>query len=365
VNQEILHVVGARPNFPKAAPVLHALERRGARQVLIHTGQHYDDALSEAFFRDLAIPHPDINLAIGSGTHAGQTAAIMVGLEAIVFERRPALIVVYGDVNSTVAAALVASKLGIPVAHVEAGLRSFDRTMPEEINRIVTDRLADLLFVTSRDAIDHLRAEGVPREHIHFVGNPMIDTLLAHIDSFDPESQRARLGLPPEYAVATMHRPGNVDSDEAAAMVVRALHEVAGLVPIVIPVHPRGRASLERAGLLGHPGIIAVDPMPYTDFLGLVRGARLVITDSGGLQEETTVLGVACLTMRPNTERPVTITHGTNQLVTPAGLMAAARQVLGNGAPLDLRIPELWDGSAGERIAEVLWAYTRDIQEAK
>jgi UDP-N-acetylglucosamine 2-epimerase (non-hydrolysing) len=350
----VLHVTGARPNFPKAAPVIRALGGLGVRQQLVHTGQHYDEKMSDVFFRQLGLPEPDLNLGVGSGSHAHQTAAIMIGLEDLMLADRPLLVVVYGDVNSTVAAALVGAKLGVPSAHVEAGLRSFDLTMPEEINRMVTDRLADLLFATSPDAIAHLGREGVAAERIHLVGNPMIDTLLANLDRFDVDAARAAAGVGDRYAVATLHRPANVDDPADAAGLSQALHAVADQVPVVIPLHPRGRASLERAGLFGHPGIQVIDPLGYVEFMGLVRGAQAVITDSGGVQEETTILGVPCLTVRPNTERPVTITHGTNRLVTREGLPDAAKAVLAAGRATTWPVPPLWDGQAGQRIAAVI-----------
>ncbi len=359
----LIHVTGARPNFPKAAPVIAALAGLpgpGVEQLLVHTGQHYDDRLSRVFFDELGLPDPDLNLGVGSGSHAVQTAAVMVGLEELFLARRPALVVVYGDVNSTLAAALVAAKLQIPVAHVEAGLRSFDLSMPEEVNRRITDQLAQLLFVTSAEAIGHLAREGVPAAAIHFVGNPMIDTLLAHLDAFDPAAARAAVGLPPagDYLVATLHRPANVDDPVLVGPLVSVLNKAAERLPLVIPLHPRGRAALEAAGLATSGGVIVTDPQPYTAFLGLVRGAAAVITDSGGVQEETTVLGVPCLTMRPNTERPVTITHGTNRLVTVDGVLAALDEVLHApattrpAAPSDR--PPLWDGAAGPRIAAVV-----------
>ncbi|MBT0770350.1 UDP-N-acetylglucosamine 2-epimerase (non-hydrolyzing) [Kineosporia sp. J2-2] len=352
-----MHVTGARPNFPKAAPVLEALRGR-VNQVLVHTGQHYDDRLSRVFFDELGLPEPDIDLGAGSGSHAAQTAAVMVGLEEVFTRQRPDLVVVYGDINSTLAATLVAAKLLIPVAHVEAGLRSFDMTMPEEVNRRVTDQLSDLLLVTSADAVGHLAREGVPADRIHFTGNPMIDTLVKHLDRFDEAAARARHGLTGDYLVATLHRPANVDDPAAVARLVAMLHEVAGRMPVVIPLHPRGRAGLEAAGLSSSTGIVVCEPLPYSAFLGLVRGAAAVLTDSGGVQEEATVLGVPCLTMRPNTERPVTITHGTNRLVTVEGVPAALDQVLGAPAPVrpapPERRPPLWDGAAGRRIAEVI-----------
>ena len=347
----VVHVVGARPNFMKAAPVLRALAARGVEQRLVHTGQHYDDALSAVFFRDLDLPRPDLDLGVGSGSQAGQTAALLVALERAFAELAPALAVVYGDVNSTLAAALVASKTGLPVAHVEAGLRSFDDTMPEEINRRVTDLLSALLFVTSPEGVVNLERTGVAGDTIRFVGNPMIDTLLTHLDRFDPARMRAQLGLPERYAVATVHRPANVDAPEAAARVAAMLRGVAGLLPLVLPLHPRGRPTLEAAGLRSDDRLRIVDPLGYVDFLSLVRGAAFVVTDSGGIQEESTILRVPCLTVRPNTERPITISHGTNRLVAPDEVVPAATAILSGTVPFPEGPPPLWDGAAGERIA--------------
>ncbi|PJI94261.1 non-hydrolyzing UDP-N-acetylglucosamine 2-epimerase [Luteimicrobium subarcticum] len=354
MSRTVLHVTGARPNFPKAAPVMRALADRGIDQILVHTGQHYDDKMSDVFFRELDLPRPDINLGVGSGSHGEQTARIMIELERVFTERRPDLVVVYGDVNSTVAATLVAAKLLIPTAHVEAGLRSFDLTMPEEINRLVTDKLADVLLATSPDAVAHLGNEGVHPDRIHFVGNPMIDTLLAQIDRFDVARARETFGLEGGYVVATLHRPGNVDDPQDVKEMVASLHAVADMAAVVLPLHPRGRARLADAGLFDHPGLHVVEPLGYIDFMGLVRGASFVVTDSGGVQEETTVLGVPCLTLRPNTERPVTITDGTNRLVTRDALPAVAAEVLAAGRPATWPVPALWDGKAGERIARVL-----------
>ena len=352
----VLHVTGARPNFPKAAPVLRALAARGVPQLLVHTGQHYGEQMFEVFFRQLGLPEPDINLGVGSGSHARQTAAIMTGLEDVLTERRPALVVVYGDVNSTVAAALVAAKLQIRVAHVEAGLRSFDATMPEEVNRLVTDRLSDVLLATSADAVAHLGNEGIAPSRIHLVGNPMIDTLLANLDRFDAGAARAAHDLAGRYVVATLHRPANVDRPDDAAALVKGLHAIADQAEVVLPLHPRGRAGLQAAGLFEHPRVRVVDPLGYVEFMGLVRGAAAVVTDSGGVQEETTVLGVPCLTIRPNTERPVTITHGTNRLVTRERMPEAVEAALAAGRPESWPTPPLWDGRAGERIAAVLAA---------
>ena len=356
----IAHVVGARPNFVKAAPVVSALRGRGAHQRVVHTGQHYDDRMSAVFFRDLGLPTPDVDLGVGSGSHATQTAALMVGLEREFTENTPGMVVVYGDVNSTVAAALVAAKLGVPVAHVEAGLRSFDNTMPEEINRRVTDRLSDLCFATSPEAIGHLAAEGVSPDRVHLVGNPMIDTLLGNLDRFDAQALRARLDLPERYVAATLHRPANVDDPDNVARLTARLHEVADVADVVMPVHPRGKAAVDRAGLGDHPRVRLLEPLGYLDFVALTRGAAAVVTDSGGVQEETTILGVPCLTLRPNTERPVTITHGTNQLVTESDLVATLDKVL--DGRVDERIgdtPPLWDGRSGERIASVLTRWSR------
>lgn len=356
--QEIAHVVGARPNFMKAAPVIRALADRGVSQTVIHTGQHYDAAMSDVFFRDLGLPEPDLNLGVGSGSQAGQTAALMVALEKAFAAVRPALAVVYGDVNSTIAAALVASKTGLPLAHVEAGLRSFDDTMPEEINRRVTDLLSELLFVTSAEGVDNLRAAGIPADRIHLVGNPMIDTLLANLERFDPDRMRSELGLNGgPYAVATLHRPANVDSPEAAARIVAAVNGLAELVPLVLPLHPRGRPTLEAAGLASSDRLRVVEPLGYVDFISLVRGAAIVLTDSGGIQEETTILGVPCLTVRPNTERPITISHGTNRLVTPEEVVPLARRLLADGLVPPAEPPPLWDGHAGQRIAAIVEAW--------
>ena len=370
----IAHVLGARPNFVKAAPVIAALSERrvpvaGAAadaehgQRVIHTGQHYDERMSEVFFRELGLPEPDVNLGVGSGSHAAQTAAIMVALEREFIERSPALVMVYGDVNSTIAAALVAAKLHIPVAHVEAGLRSFDMTMPEEVNRRLVDQLSTLCFVTSPEAVGHLAAEGVAgnsrgsgaqgMDRVHFVGNPMIDTLLAHLEAFDTGAVRAAHGLPDRYVVATLHRPANVDDPEVATGLVKRLHEIADLADVVMPVHPRGRRTLTEAGLDAHPRVRLLEPLGYVDFVAAVRGAAVVVTDSGGVQEETTILGVPCLTVRPNTERPITITHGTNRLVTADTLVSAVGEAL-TAVPRERETPPLWDGHAGRRIARVV-----------
>ena len=363
MTDRVVHVVGARPNFMKAGPVVKALARRGVEQLVIHTGQHYDTTMSDIFFRELDLPEPDLNLGVGSGSQAGQTAALLTALESAILDLDPALTVVYGDINSTLATALVASKLHLPTAHVEAGLRSFDMTMPEEVNRRVTDILADLLFVTSPEAIDNLRNEGVAAERIHFVGNPMIDTLVVNLDRFDVAAARRAYDLDGPYAVATLHRPANVDTPAAAARLVTMLESVTAQLPVVLPLHPRGRAMLARAGLVGGPRLRLIEPLGYVGFMSLVRGASVVVTDSGGIQEETTILGVPCLTVRPNTERPITISHGTNRLVEPdevggwVGRILAAPPVQSAVSPI---VPPLWDGHAGERIADIVVDWLAD-----
>ena len=359
----ILHVVGARPNFMKAAPVLAAarLEPR-LRQVLVHTGQHYDRSMSDAFFTDLGLPEPDENLGVGSGTHAEQTARIMLGFEPVLDRHRPDWVVVYGDVNSTVACALVAAKLGIRTAHVEAGLRSRDWSMPEEVNRVVTDRLADLLLTPSRDADQNLLAEGVPADRIRFVGNVMVDTLLALRERARSLSMPAALGLEPgRYAVVTLHRPSNVDRRETLEQLVGSLDDLGAEMPVCFAVHPRTRRRLDEFGLVPRAeGVRLLAPLGYLETIGLVEQAALVLTDSGGLQEETTVLGVPCLTARPNTERPITLTEGTNRLVESArsaiGAAVAAVLAARRNGGFEARRPERWDGKAGERVVAALLA---------
>jgi UDP-N-acetylglucosamine 2-epimerase (non-hydrolysing) len=349
-----LHVVGARPNFMKASPVVSSLIELNSRPLLVHTGQHYDHEMSQIFFQQLGLPEPDLNLGVGSGSHAQQTAALMLALERAFLEHRPGRVVVYGDVNSTLAAAVVAAKLEIPVAHVEAGLRSFDRTMPEEINRIVTDALSDLHFVTSPEAVEHLRAEGISGDGVHLVGNPMIDTLLRFRDHLDIEKARSAHRLPDRYAVATIHRPANVDDPIVAKGLVAGLRHVASRLPVIIPLHPRGRIVLSEAGLDDIAGVRVVEPLGYLEFMALMAGAALVLTDSGGIQEETTVLGIPCLTLRENTERPITVSMGTNMLVgaDPDRISAAADRWLTD--PPVGQVPPLWDGLAGQRIAKFL-----------
>jgi len=348
---KLLHVVGARPNFPKLAPVLRAARAAGVTQVVVHTGQHYDEAMSEGFFRDLGITAPDVNLGVGSDTHAVQTARIMERIEPVLAAQRPDWVVVYGDVNSTMAAAIVASKLGIRVAHVEAGLRSFDRTMPEEINRLVTDRLANLLLTPSRDADAQLRAEGEPDEEIEFVGNVMIDSLFFALPAARATGFRKSIGVNGSAVVVTLHRPSNVDDPVRIRTIAAVLSEIAKDRDVVFPAHPRTRRRLEDAGLK-IDRVQMLEPVGYLQMLDLVEHAFAVVTDSGGLQEETTALGIPCLTVRPNTERPITITEGTNRLVPePEELVSLLREVVRPATPPR---PEGWDGHAGERIIAAL-----------
>jgi UDP-N-acetylglucosamine 2-epimerase (non-hydrolysing) len=354
--KKIVHVVGARPNYMKIAPLMDALARQTAfAQVLVNTGQHYDDNMAGSFFNELQLPRPDRNLGVGSGSHAAQTARVMTGFEEVCIEERPDLVVVVGDVNSTMAAALVAAKLVIPIAHVEAGLRSFDRTMPEEINRIVTDRLADLLLTPSSDGDDHLRAEGVAAEKIHLVGNIMIDTLMRHLPAATFDRIAPRVAIEEKaYAVMTLHRPSNVDDPLVLNGIFAAIKEIASDRPVVFPVHPRTRARLAAlANLHDLRGLMLTEPLGYIDFLSLTSHAAVVLTDSGGLQEESTALGIPCLTLRENTERPITITHGTNRLVgiRTDAILAGYREALRNGtAP---RRPPLWDGRTADRIVPI------------
>lgn len=353
----IVVVAGARPNFMKVAPVLRELRARSAFEpVLVHTGQHYDARMSDAFFRDLGLPEPDVNLGVGSGSHAAQTADVLRGIEPVLIERLPQVVLVVGDVNSTLAATLAAVKLGIPVAHVEAGLRSFDRTMPEEINRILTDSVSEWLFTSEPSGAANLRREGIPDERIHFVGNVMIDTLLAHIDRARNAAPLGALGLRAgAYALLTLHRPSNVDDPRRLANLFAVIEEIHRELPVVFPVHPRTRASIETRLGGRAPQVQLVDPLGYLEFLGLTASARMVLTDSGGIQEETTALGVPCLTLRDSTERPATVSEGTNQLVgsDPATIRAEARKVL-DGNPKRGRVPALWDGRASARIVDVL-----------
>ncbi len=371
---KLLHVVGARPNFMKLAPIERELRRRGGfTQVLVHTGQHYDLAMSDAFFRDLEIPAPDVHLGIGSGTHAVQTGRIMMALEPVMEHEGPHAVVVVGDVNSTMAAALVAVKLGFPVVHVEAGLRSRDRSMPEEINRVVTDAVADLLLTPSADADETLHAEGIPAARIRRVGNVMIDSLRHHLPAAEHNAYPAALGLVDQrYAVLTLHRPGNVDRPETFRAILAGLEELAAAMPVIFPAHPRTIKRIAEFGLAGafvertgatakvspvDSGLVLVDPAGYVEFLALMKGAFLLLTDSGGVQEETTVLGVPCITLREHTERPVTVTEGTNVLVgsDPARIRAACADALAGRAKKG-RVPDLWDGHAACRIADAIAA---------
>ncbi len=347
----VCHIVGARPNFMKVAPVMNALKtRKHVLQTLVHTGQHYDTNMSEVFFEQLGIPAPNVNLEVGSGTHARQTAEIMTRFEPVLLERQPDIVLVYGDVNSTVATALVCAKLGVRVGHVEAGLRSFDRTMPEEINRLVTDQLADLLFTPSADGDVNLQKEGIPAERIFLVGNVMIYSLVKLL----PVAQRqSKNGLPERYALVTVHRPANVDDSARLKRLLQSLLEVNRDLAVIFPAHPRTRQRISDFGLNAEQ-LRVLDPLSYVDFLGLQSRATVVITDSGGIQEETTYLGVPCLTLRENTERPVTVTLGTNVLVgrDPDKLRSELARVLAGQAKKGT-IPPLWDGHAGERIAAV------------
>jgi UDP-N-acetylglucosamine 2-epimerase (non-hydrolysing) len=363
---KVLNVVGARPNFVKIAPLLQEMAQRPQIEpVLVHTGQHYDTRLSEGFFEALAIPAPDVNLGVGSGSHAQQTADIMKRLEPVLEAVRPDVVLVVGDVNSTMAAALVAVKLGIRVAHVEAGLRSFDRAMPEEINRIVTDTIADDLFATEESAVMNLAREGIPAERVHFTGNVMIDALRLARPLWQASTVFRDLGLDPDrrYGVVTLHRPSNVDDPHRLREMVNALRELGSHLPLIFPVHPRVRTRLARESVTWlHPGagvpddgLICADPLGYLDFIALVNRAALVLTDSGGIQEETTMLAVPCLTLRENTERPVTVTHGTNRVIG-----VASRRIVDEGLralehrPIPQAPPPLWDGRAAQRIVDVL-----------
>lgn len=374
---KIICVVGARPNFMKIAPIMRAFAERPGHfePLLVHTGQHYDVAMNERFFQQLRIPNPDISLEVGSGSHAVQTAEVMKRFEPVLDQHQPDVVLVVGDVNSTIACALVAAKKGIKVVHVEAGLRARDRTMPEEINRILTDQLSDRLYVTEAEAIDNLVAEGIDREKIAFVGNVMIDTLLACLSEAVPASNSLSLSFEGPggaarrvafekagtYGVLTLHRPSNVDGPGALQSLLMTVAEISNRLPIAFPIHPRTQAKItefELASLIDLPSIALLPPLGYLEMLGLMREAQLVLTDSGGVQEETTALGVPCLTLRENTERPVTIEQGTNILVgtNADAILGAATSVLANGGRRG-RIPVLWDGNASQRIAE-------DLQEA-
>jgi len=356
----LMTVAGARPNFMKIAPLADEIGlRKEIGHFLVHTGQHYDTNLSHLFFEQLGIPEPDINLEVGSGSHAVQTAEIMKAFEPVLFEQQPDCVIVVGDVNSTIACTLVAVKLGVPVAHVEAGLRSFDRTMPEEINRVLTDRIADYLFVTEQSGMDNLAAEGVSEDKMFFTGNVMIDTLLKHLDKAKTLDTMARFGVRHnEFGLVTLHRPSNVDNVSTLQGILDALARISQDYDLILPLHPRTAASVDKFGLRDKLNSIgrmkAIDPLGYLEFLNLMSNARFVLTDSGGIQEETTILGIPCFTLRENTERPVTITHGTNTLTgpEPARILEAFSQLDAKPQP-DCR-PPLWDGKAAGRIVDIL-----------
>lgn len=366
----VICVVGARPNFTKIVPIMRAF-RESSNEVsvcLVHTGQHYDDDMKESFFRQLNIPEPDIDLGVGSGSHSVQTAEIMVRFEPVVDILKPSAVLVVGDVNSTIACTLVAAKKLIPVVHVEAGLRSYDREMPEEVNRVLTDQLADLLFTTEKSAEDNLVREGISKKRIHFVGNVMIDTLLSHKPKAIPYTQTLeKYDVPSEnissmkdYAALTLHRPSNVDDAKILGSLVNVLHEISEKLPIIFPVHPRTLSNLESSGLIDslkeNPQIHLLPPISYLEMLGMVVDSRMVLTDSGGLQEETTALGVPCITLRENTERPITVDQGTNTIVgtDPEKILASVDEILSTGGKAGC-IPELWDGKAAVRICEIIF----------
>lgn len=376
----ILCVVGARPNFMKIAPIMAALQRPdlSVPACLVHTGQHYDREMKEAFFTELGIPKPDVDLGVGSGSQAVQTAEIMRRFEPVVDALEPSAVLVVGDVNSTIACALVAAKKSIPVVHVEAGLRSFDRRMPEEVNRVLTDQISDLLFTTEADARNNLLREGIDESKIHFVGNVMIDTLVRHKAKAVPASRTlhrylgsgaADLGME-NYAVLTLHRPSNVDEPAVLRQLMATVRRLSEQTPVIFPVHPRTRAALERAGLTNlieeSPGILLLPPVGYLEMLGLMAGAQMVLTDSGGMQEETTALGVPCITLRENTERPITVEQGTNTVVgtEPMRITAVADEILHTGGKAG-RLPEKWDGMAALRVCDVLLDWLQARGQAK
>jgi UDP-N-acetylglucosamine 2-epimerase (non-hydrolysing) len=355
---QVLCVAGARPNFMKIAPVMAALAETGIAAQLLHTGQHYDAAMSDSFFADLGIPRPDHHLEVGSGSHAVQTAEVMKRFEPVLERVQPQAVLVVGDVNSTIACALVAAKRGVRVIHVEAGLRSYDRSMPEEINRVLTDQLSDLLFTTEKSALANLQREGIDPARVEFVGNVMIDTLHRNLAHAVPSS-RTLGGVLREFAVLTLHRPSNVDDPATLAALLDVIGEINRSLPVVLPLHPRTRTNIEKFGLTERlDGLHILPPVGYLEMLGLMRDARLVLTDSGGIQEETTALGVPCLTLRHNTERPITLVEGTNTLVgpDPTAIRAAFNDVMAHGGKAG-RIPEYWDGRAAVRIAHTLKAW--------
>jgi UDP-N-acetylglucosamine 2-epimerase (non-hydrolysing) len=352
---QVLCVAGARPNFMKIAPVMAALAETGIAAQLLHTGQHYDAAMSDSFFADLGIPRPDHHLEVGSGSHAVQTAEVMKRFEPVLESVRPRAVLVVGDVNSTLACALVAAKRGVRVIHVEAGLRSYDRSMPEEINRVLTDQISDLLFITEKSALANLQREGISPARVEFVGNVMIDTLHRNLEHAVPASRTLGTTLP-HYAVLTLHRPSNVDDPATLAALLDVVGEINRTLPVVMPLHPRTRGNIEKFGFTAKlDGLHVLPPVGYLEMLGLMRDAKLVLTDSGGIQEETTALGVPCLTLRDNTERPITLAEGTNTLVgsDPTAIRAAFNAVMTNGGKAGC-IPEYWDGRAAMRIAQSL-----------
>jgi len=363
----VLTVVGARPNFMKAAPIVRAFAAQAVpiKHCLVHTGQHYDANMSDAFFTDLGLPRPDVNLGVGGGTQAEQTGRVMIAAEPVLSDFQPNIVIVVGDVNSTLACALTAKKLNLSVAHVEAGLRSFDFTMPEEINRRCTDAIADVLFTTDRFADENLRREGVAEANIHFVGNVMIDSLLHHLPAVPAGEQAGRFGLMSgRYATLTLHRPANVDDADRLAEIIDAIITALPDLPVIFPVHPRTRQRIAQFGLSDRftddprrPGICPTEPLGYLEFLGLIRDTRIVLTDSGGLQEETAILRVPCVTLRDNTERPITVSEGTNRLAGTrrAGILTAVADAL-TIDPASVKPPENWDGHAAERIVEILTA---------
>lgn len=366
MKHEIICIVGARPNFTKIAPIMEAMKTtaKNLTPYLVHTGQHYDEAMKDSFFKQLGIPEPDIDLGVGSGSHAVQTAEIMKRFEPVVDQRKPTAILVVGDVNSTIACALVASKKHIPVIHVEAGLRSYDRTMPEEINRVLTDQISDLLFTTEKSAHGNLHKEGVNDDKIHFVGNVMIDTLLKNVENAIPMEQtlskvpEAKQFINKDFGLITMHRPSNVDHKELLSKLINVLVEISHQLPLIFPVHPRTQNNIKNFGLsdtMNKGNILILPPLGYLHLLGLMKNAKVVLTDSGGIQEETTALGIPCITLRENTERPITESEGTNTIVgsDPNKIRATFQNIIHSGGKSG-RIPEYWDGKAAVRIVEFL-----------
>jgi len=359
---KIICVCGARPNFMKIAPIMRAFKENGNFDtLLVHTGQHYDENMSRLFFDELNIPKPDINLEVGSNTHTTQTAEIMKRFEPVVQDFKPDYVLVVGDVNSTIACGLVAAKLGVKLIHIEAGLRSFDRTMPEEINRLLTDSISDLLFVTEQSGIDNLKKEGIDSDKVHFVGNVMIDTLMANREKARKSDILRRLGLSVKgYTVITLHRPSNVDDFDKFEQIITAFEQIEKEIKLVFPIHPRTRSNIKGTDLgnrlNGMGNMILLDPIGYLDFLCLMSNAALMMTDSGGIQEETTILGVPCMTLRENTERPVTITEGTNMLVciTTKDILKNYQEIMDNSDSYSAKVPKFWDGKAAKRIAGII-----------